>query len=253
MTKNISVNVSDDPAKKVSVPLDAPAAAAIPVPVEASKVDFEPPPVMAGRDKDAAAAALGFAPIAGIDEANMRKDHIETEPLRDIPSEHTYPNTSVEIPRNMLDGFTTKMDVVFRDDTFLLNWHPHWCNDEGTRIHLAQSSGYVFVGADEITGNLNEPTPSNQNAGARVSRYVGTNTKGQAMEAYLMKKPMYIHEAHREQYDARVDSIASALRSGEANRVPGDGRYTAETVRGKSAIPEISSTQATMSRSRQPA
>lgn len=249
-----SVNVSDDPAEKVMVPMRPPAGAEASAPAPEPKIDFETPPKMTGTAKDAAAAALGFAPLSGVDESrsSLRREHIETEPLRDVASEQTLPNTPVEIPRNMLDGHTTKMDVAFRDPDFLDKWHPHWFNDEGTRMHMAGMSGYVFVDADEITGNLNDPTPSNQNTGTRVSRYVGTNSKGQAMEAYLMKKPMHIHLAHRASYDARVDSIASVLRSGEANRLPDDGRYTAETVRGQSALPEIKTSQATMSRPRQP-
>lgn len=195
-------------------------------------------------DRDAAAATQGFPSAEAMpDSADQRTVFVDEE-LKEVPAEQAYPNTSLDvtkkIPRNMLDGFTTKMEVVFRDaETFFLNWHPHWFNEDGPRLSQAQSSGYVFVDRDEVVGTLNEATDSNNDPGSRVRKYVGSNVRGQPMYAYLMKKPMYIHEAHQAEYAARVMLIAEALGNGDANRQPGDGRYTPQTSPSKTALPQI--------------
>lgn len=223
MAKDIKVNTDDNPSKQ-----------------RPSQVD-----------RDAAAATMGFASAEQVPPARTTYEDEPTE-LKETATEQAIPgNTSLDekkpIPRNMLDGFSTKMEVNFVDsEAFLRQWHPHWFNDEGPRIHQAQASGYEFVKRDEITGNWNEATDSNNDPGENVRRYVGADTRGRAMHAYLMKKPMYIHDAHRAEYDARVDRIADTISAGDANRQPNDGRYTADSVAGKSALPKIRIEQQTL-------
>jgi hypothetical protein len=204
----------------------------------------EPIPRFTQTDKDAAAATAGYA---SIDDVPIQPEPAAAGPveeLKEVAAEQAYPNTSLDerkpIPRNMLDGFTTKMEIAFRDpESFFLNWHPHWFNEDGPRLSMAQSSGFIFVDRDEIVGDLYEASDSNNDPGLRVRKYVGSNVRGHPMYAYLMKKPMHIHQAHQAEYAARVQLIADALGAGDANRQSGDGRYTAESAPTQSALPKI--------------
>lgn len=153
------------------------------------------------------------------------------------------PNDEADQPlpgrRKQFSMFDTHGDVVFKDPDFYQKWYAYWRIDKGSRIGGLLDRGYVFVDRDEIENGSVETTPTNNDVGTRVRRHAGTGENGAPEYYYLMKQPIAYHledEAAREAYHARIDG---AIRSGQANRQPNDGRFTATDRVPGSKIPAI--------------
>lgn len=154
--------------------------------------------------------------------------------------EHAIPvETPQAIPRNRFGTFEFRLHVEFKDPEFRKQWYPYWIPERWMRD--ATLSGYVFVNADEIVQEFETVSPQDNDVGSRVRRSSNINKVSDPEYLYLMKKPMHIHlqhEAEREAYHQRIDG---AIREGELNRQPNDGRYNATTqgVPGGTSLPPI--------------
>lgn len=148
-------------------------------------------------------------------------------------------DTPLPARRKQFNMFDTHTDVMFKDPDFHKKFYPFWRIDIGNRVAGLIDRGFAFVEKHEIENGDVEITPANNDAGSRVRRYAGTGENGNPTYFYLMKQPMQYHledEAAREVYHSRIDG---AIQSGQANRHPNDGRYTAADGVPNSKIPGI--------------
>lgn len=102
-------------------------------------------------------------------------------------------------------------------------YHLHIFNDEPGRIEQALSVGYSFVTPDEVGGTATNVVSRNTDVGDKVRFLVGTDGKGEALYAYLMKLSQEFYEEDQEELQRKNDLIDEAIRSGKLNK---DGNTT---------------------------
>lgn len=111
-------------------------------------------------------------------------------------------------------------------------FYAYWFNDieGGARIGAALKTGYVFVKRSECVLGDDPTWGKNTDLGDNVKEFVENGPGGAPTYAYLMKKPLWLHELHENEPESRENRIharvESELRSGTLNQSPGDGRYT---------------------------
>ena len=90
------------------------------------------------------------------------------------------------------------------------NYHRHWFNDTGDRIHRATEAGYDHV---------------KDNDGKNVSYVVGTTDGGQPLRAFLMEIPEEWYQEDMAAQQREIDAKEASIKSGQLERQSGDGRY----------------------------
>ena len=134
------------------------------------------------------------------------------------------------IPKNLFNGQMQKLSVMGKNGSTtdpIPGFHLCWVTDEGgtgIEINKARLTGYQFVEKDEVL--LADHLAGNNDLGTHVS-YIVNPSKVPPERGYLMKKPLYIHEAHQAEFAAYNQRIEDALRQG-GNRKPEDRQYTAQ-------------------------
>jgi hypothetical protein len=124
------------------------------------------------------------------------------------------PNKAKRTERTILGGMKQKLNAPERK-----GFHRRWFNDNGTRIHDAQSAGYEFVTDDQ--GKTTSDSTS-----TRIMQVVGTKEDGSPLHAYLMEKPQKFYDQDQAIKQKEVDVVDDAIRKGGIAGKPGqDGRY----------------------------
>ena len=105
-----------------------------------------------------------------------------------------------------IDGRQMRLSVDFD----IPGYRPYWANDEGMRITMMQQAGYEFVEKSEV-GLVNDPRETAVDN--RVRRWVGKNTVGQPLYAYLMKIPLGFHEEDMRNMEARIAEVENQMKA----------------------------------------
>jgi hypothetical protein len=143
------------------------------------------------------------------------------------------------IPPNLFSGDQKQLEVLGLDGTPqdpIPGFKLYWFNDVDIRISKAQRSGYVFVERDEVL--LSEGLVSGDDvAGNHVRKLV--ESKGEKpVYAYLMKKPMWIVEAHDLEYSKVNDRVEDMVRRGQLSKNPQEVRQYVNDGRAPSNLPQ---------------
>lgn len=109
-------------------------------------------------------------------------------------------------------NFDKRLDV-YGVDINLPGFKTRWCNDDGDRIMRMQVLGYEFVKRTEVAINQ-KLTPLNQDMGEYIAVYVGKNSDGGPMRAYLMKIPEDLFNKRQARQQRKDDQIEDAIRRG---------------------------------------
>lgn len=105
-------------------------------------------------------------------------------------------------------------------------YHVHVINDTAGRLQAALDGGYEFVEPQDAPGfGSGDVVPGNSDLGKRVSRIVGKNGDGSPLRAYVMKIRLEWYDEDQKRKDAVNDKTDEAIRGGQVNRKPKDGRY----------------------------
>jgi hypothetical protein len=150
-------------------------------------------------------------------------------------------------PRNLFSGDTLKLQVFGKggnDRDPIPGFRLYWFNDVegGLRVAQARASGWQFVEKEEVALNETEVTPSNNDLGSHVRRWVSQGNDGNAVFAYLMKKPLDLDAEHQAEREQLHDQIQAALTAGTFNMGANERRYTAMNppIGSPSGLPPIS-------------
>ena len=80
-------------------------------------------------------------------------------------------------------------------------------NDNGSRLQDAQAAGYEFVLKGDTLGNSEAGLEGQSGIDSRESKIVGRTETGEPLEAYLMRKPVDMHEADQAEKQKEIDRI----------------------------------------------
>ena len=89
-------------------------------------------------------------------------------------------------------------------------FHRHWFNDVPARVSRALEAGYEHV---------------KDNTGKNVNKVVGTTEGGQPLSAFLMEIPEEWYKEDMAAQQREIDAKEAAMKRGELESQPGDGRY----------------------------
>lgn len=142
------------------------------------------------------------------------------------------------IPPNLFSGDQKQLEVLGKDGTPtdpIPGYHLYWMNDVDIRIARAQRSGYEFVERDEVL--LNDGLVSGDDvAGNHVRKLVGA-IDGKPLYAYLMKKPLWIKQAHDLEYAKVNDRVEEMVKRGQLSKNPQDAKQYVNDGRSPSNLP----------------
>ena len=135
---------------------------------------------------------------------------------------------------NLFSGTMPRLAVYGKNgaDDPIPGYRLYWFNDieGGYRVNAALQSGWEYVQNEEIALNNTGVGAANSDLGSNVRRFVENGPGGAPVYAYLMKKPLWLHERHEYGPDSREQRIhqrvEAELRAGTLNQQPGDARYT---------------------------
>ena len=176
---------------------------------------FAPPPVE-GLPSDAELAA-----------ANAQQQR-EAPPAPRLNSDSINPEA---IPPDLFSGTMKTLEVYGLNGSTtdpIPGYRLYWFNDHGgsgVRINQARTSGWEFVKNDEIalTENL---VGGNIDPGSNVCKIVNPHAVP-PMKAYLMKKPLWLNDAHMAQREQQHRKIEEALALGRVpDAKPSDRQYS---------------------------
>jgi hypothetical protein len=151
------------------------------------------------------------------------------------------PPDEVEIPPNLFSGETKELEVFGKNGSAtdpLPGFRLYWFNDtqgSGVRISQAKRSGYEFVTNDEVLLNDSKVSGSDD-LGTNVRKIVG-QAGDKPLYAYLMKKPLWLHEKHQAEHEKVHQRQEQALRQGRVSDKRDDRQYAPGQVPGSNLPP----------------
>lgn len=104
-------------------------------------------------------------------------------------------------------------------------YHLYWANDEAGEIETLLDEGFEFVQSSEVrAGKIGrQAVVADDDIGNRISRYVGKDSDGSPMRAYLLKCKDAVWVQRQAAREAEADGLDASIRA-QAVRT-GDGRY----------------------------
>ena len=106
-------------------------------------------------------------------------------------------------------------------------YHYRYFNDSGSRLQDAQAAGYEFVHKDILLNNSEAGLETSSGIDSRESKIVGRNETGAPLSAYLMRKPIDMHEADQAEKQKEIDRIEENINrskvAGGTQLPPGTG------------------------------
>lgn len=121
--------------------------------------------------------------------------------------------------RGLFNGTSAKLGVQHQIPGYRL----YIFNDTPGRIEQALQADYEFVSPDEIGSVGVNVVSRNTDIGDKVRFLVGTDAKGEAQYAYLMKIRQEFFEEDQALLAEKVDRVDNAIRGG---KLTGDGQTT---------------------------
>lgn len=199
---------------------NAPTSPALVVPETKSEVDV---PLGKAAPSDAPAMeSLSAASIKALIAEQVEEQVAERMRAleQDDPSKEDFTQEDQQF-----SNFDKKLEVFGIDwDKTCPGFVLRWVNDDGDRVPRLQMMGYEFVKRTEV--GLNEKlTPLNQDLGENIAVYVGKNTEGGAMRAFLMKIPKELFDKRQAAQQRVNDKIEHAIRHGGIGPALGQGGY----------------------------
>lgn len=170
----------------------------------------------------------------------------QAQPVDEPAVEKVVANRKAEepltIPPNLFSGDQKSLEVLSKDGDWqdpIPGFYLYWMNDTDIRINRAKRSGYEHVSRDEVM--LSESlTDGNDVAGNHVRKQVGA-IDGKPLYAYLMKKPLWIKQAHDLEYNKVNDRVEEMVRRGQLSKNPGEVKQFVNDGRTPTAVPQIQS------------
>lgn len=104
-------------------------------------------------------------------------------------------------------------------------YHLYWANDEAGEVETLLDEGFEFVQASEVRAGKvgRQAVVADDDIGNRISRYVGKDSDGSPMRAYLLKCKDAVWAERQAAREAEADGLDASIRA-QAVRT-GDGRY----------------------------
>lgn len=154
------------------------------------------------------------------------------------PSTTGRPDRPKAPPSNLFSGKIQKLVLIGKDDGRPLKeqmddpvpgYKTHWIVDysnSGARLEQARATGWEYIACDEVA--LNEGlAQGNTDLGSHVRQIAGVEN-GVPFYMYAMKKPRWIEEAHKSEYErSMIEPIKDALKKGKISSNPGDRQFAA--------------------------
>lgn len=142
-----------------------------------------------------------------------------SDPVGDAPAARTQADRDVkEKPqrvRGVFNGTNKKLDVI----TEIPGYQLRWFNDMPGRADRAQTGGWEFVMAGEVTqADSNKVVERNSDVGNKVRAIVGVTEQNEPLYAYLMKlKKEWFEEDQMDGKTKIMNSEAEMIRNGGLN------------------------------------
>ena len=189
-----------------------------------------------------AVSAQSFKPVESNVDLNVPIPSLAQDRFEAPPSKATAIFTPKAPPPNLFSGKIRKLVLIGKDgnmDDPVPGYRTHWFVDvanSGVRINQARASGWEFIGNDEVA-LMEGLTASNNDLGSHVRQIAGAEN-GVPYYQYAMKKPLWMEEAHKEEYEkTSIQPIKDVLKKGTISKNPADRQYSAGNAPTLSSLP----------------
>ena len=171
--------------------------------------------------------------------ASANETPVVLQETQAAPAAAAAPVSDGVIPPNLFSGDQKQLEVRALDGTPnnpIPGFHLYWMNDVDIRISKALRSGYQFVERDEVL--LSDSLSSGDDVAGNHVRKLVESRGEKPVYAYLMKKPLWIKEAHDLEYSKVNDRLEQMVRRGQLSQNPQDVKQYVNDGRGPSNLPQ---------------